>query len=727
MTTKQSGRLMISFLAGLMMTLSAQAITRTWDGGGGNLTWTNNANWNPDGAPAANDVLIIDGVVTVDLIGLSNGFIPNGVNVALTNGAGLTISSGVCRMGSAAKVTVASNCTLNTYWAMYNGSMSFQNGAKWTTGDLELNGPNVFSFKLGPTGFAKLTPSTLRWDATKKFSQQTWNVDMADYTGGPTNIILMDCSSASDANMTASNFWYTATRTVTNPGIYTNSTVIYDVVQKAFVLKVSETPINPPTADLVWDGGGGSVLWSTAANWDPDFVPTAGVTVEIAGSVTVEYGNNLPACFISLKNGAGLKGSGGALRLQGATINVASNSVLSGAWWDLNAGTLNFQNGAGATMTDWEQKGINRFNFKLGPAGFITLLPGRLWGSSPITSTISNATYIADMANYIGSTGIITLVDFSADSYGMTPELFQNANLSVTNTDGYVGNLQWNNTAKSIELNVTALPVYYWDNDGTTAGFGTASGTWASPTTGDTTQGWSTNAAGGTLPASLSTTVRSSVNFGNGATGLGAGTITVSGAVANGNMTFASGSGAITLSGGTINLPASATITVNNSSDTISSVLSGAGSSLTKAGLGTLTLSGANTYSGATTITAGTLALGANNVLTNLSPVTIASATLNASTFSNKGGVLDTTGSAIINLGTGATLAFSDSSAIDWTGGTLNITGPFVSGISIRFGTTGNALTVDQLAKISATGCYKFTLDSNGYLKAQRGTMIMFQ
>jgi len=105
----------------------------------------------------------------------------------------------------------------------------------------------------------------------------------------------------------------------------------------------------------------------------------------------------------------------------------------------------------------------------------------------------------------------------------------------------------------------------------------------------------------------------------------------------------------------------------------------------------------------------------------------VSSATLNASTFSNKGGVLDTTGSAIINLGTGATLAFSDSSAIDWTGGTLNITGPFVSGISIRFGTTGNALTVDQLAKISATGCYKFTLDSNGYLKAQRGTMIMFQ
>lgn len=717
--------------AGLMLALftttAAQAITNTWDCGAGNQLWTNKLNWSADVAPAANDVVIIDGAVTVNIAGLSNGFLPSGAKVVLTNGATLYNSADVCRMNGSSTVSVAANCDISDYWAMYQGSMSFQNGAKWTTGDLELGGPNVFSFKLGSSGFTKLTPSTLRWDASKKFTQQTWTVDMADYTGGPASILLVDCSSTSDANMTASNFWYTATRTVTNPGIYTNSTVIFDTVQQAFVLKVSETPINPPTADLVWDGGGGSVLWATAANWDPDFVPVAGVTVEIAIPVTVEHGGNFPACTISLKNGAGLKGSGGALRINGATINVASNSLLSGGWWDMNSGNINFQNGAGATMTDWEQKGVNRFNFKLGPAGFTTLLPGRLWGTSPITSTISNATYIADMANYTGSNGIITLVDFSADSYGMTSDLFQNAKLSVTNTDGYVGNLQWNNTAKSIELNVTGLPVYYWDNDGTTAGFGTAAGTWAAPTTGDGTQGWSRDTAGATLPASMSTSVRSTVNFGYGAIGLASGTITVSGTVANGNMTFASGSGAITLSGGTITLAPAATITVNNSSDTISSVLAGTGSSLTKAGSGTLTLSGTNTYSGTTTIHAGTLAVGGNNVLTNLSPVSMGSATLDAGTYSNQAGTLDVAGSAVIKLGTGATLAFADSSAIDWAGGTLTLTGRFISGSSLRFGTNANGLTADQLAKISAAGYYKFTLDASGYLKAQTGTLIMFQ
>jgi autotransporter-associated beta strand protein len=174
---------------------------------------------------------------------------------------------------------------------------------------------------------------------------------------------------------------------------------------------------------------------------------------------------------------------------------------------------------------------------------------------------------------------------------------------------GYAANLQWNNTTKAVELNVNAAPgavTYYWDNNGATAGFGAAAGTWASPTTGDATQGWSTDGTGGTLPASVTTAEFGSVNFGNGTTGLGAGAITVSGSVTNYDMTFASGSGAIVLSGGTINFPPSGgTITVNNTTDTISSVL--AGSSLTKAGAGTLVLSGINTYSGNTIINSGKL------------------------------------------------------------------------------------------------------------------------
>ena len=150
---------------------------------------------------------------------------------------------------------------------------------------------------------------------------------------------------------------------------------------------------------------------------------------------------------------------------------------------------------------------------------------------------------------------------------------------------------------------------YYWDVNAGATGFGTASGTWGSSAY------WNTDGTGafsGTTATSTGT--GDTVNFGNGATGLGVGTITIT-EVAQGfnNMTFAAGSGAILLSGGTLNLSSAATITVNNSTDTISADLQGT-SSLTKAGTGTLNLSGANTFSGGLTNSAGKLWLRDNTM-----------------------------------------------------------------------------------------------------------------
>ena len=422
----------------------------------------------------------INGAVTVDMNGLSSGFLPSGVKVALTNGSTLTNSTGACRMNGASSVSVDSGCTLNKYWAMGNGSMYFFNGAIWNAGDVELNGPNSFTFQLGATGFTKLTPGTLRWDATKKFSQQTWTVDMTDYTGpSPASIILMDCSGAADAAMTSALWLATATRNVTNVGANVGSTIVYDPVQAAFVLKVQVAPYVPPVADLVWDGGGGSALWTTATNWDPDFVPATGNTVAIASAVTVDCPNlNLPACTISLTNNGAMNCSAGAIRLQGATINVASGSTLSGGFWDMNSGTINFQNGAIASVPSWELKNTTRFTFKLGAAGFTKLTPGTLYGA---TGTITTSTWVADMASYTGGTGIIPLVDYSSDAYtgGMDNTKFQTAALSVINLGvGYVANLQWNNTTKSVELNVTSAPGNpYTSWAGGFAGFSPTTGT----------------------------------------------------------------------------------------------------------------------------------------------------------------------------------------------------------------------------------------------------------
>jgi autotransporter-associated beta strand protein len=146
----------------------------------------------------------------------------------------------------------------------------------------------------------------------------------------------------------------------------------------------------------------------------------------------------------------------------------------------------------------------------------------------------------------------------------------------------------------------------YWDNNGSTAGFGTAAGTWAVPTTGDSSQGWSGDPTGSTLPAAFTTAVTNNLRFGSADAGLAAGTVTVSGGVTASNLTFAGSSGGITLTGGTITLADTSSITVNNNA-TISSVLAGAANSFTKQGSGDLTISGKSTMAGGITVSQGML------------------------------------------------------------------------------------------------------------------------
>ena len=158
--------------------------------------------------------------------------------------------------------------------------------------------------------------------------------------------------------------------------------------------------------------------------------------------------------------------------------------------------------------------------------------------------------------------------------------------------------------------------------------------------------------------------------------------------------------------------------------NTLATAFTGTGS-MTKRDAGTWILSGTNTYTGATIITGGTLALGASNALANTA-VSIGTATLaTAASVSDTVGTLETNAAATIQIGSGSTLAFADSSAIDWNDipGTLNITGTFVPATpgnpgSLRFGITNTGLTAIQLGKITAAGFTDFGLDADGYLTA---------
>jgi autotransporter-associated beta strand protein len=212
-------------------------------------------------------------------------------------------------------------------------------------------------------------------------------------------------------------------------------------------------------------------------------------------------------------------------------------------------------------------------------------------------------------------------------------------------------------------------------------------------------------------------TVTASMNLSGGATTLGGDIIR--------NATSPRTASTVKISGGTLDMggnnlgTATELITLTAESGTLQNVatINGTGG-LTKTTAGTLTISGSNTYSGATTVTDGTLVLGATNVLPDSSAVSIGAATLNAATAGiEDAGTLAVTAAATINLAAGAQVEFDASNAISWPG-TLNLTGTFVSGTSLKFGTSNTALTSIQLGKISATGFTGFGLTNSGYLTA---------
>ncbi len=260
---------------------------------------------------------------------------------------------------------------------------------------------------------------------------------------------------------------------------------------------------------------------------------------------------------------------------------------------------------------------------------------------------------------------------------------------------------------------LTLTTALFWDNNGSTTGFGTAAGTWAAPTTGNGSQGWSLDGTGGTLPVNRTSATTDGVSFGNSANGLGAGTITVSGTVSAGNMTFASGSGAITLAGGTIALADYANIAVDNASDSISSSLTGAAGRLAKSGSGTLTLTGANTYTGPTLINAGMLSLsGTSANLSAASAVTVASGGHLHFQPSSSDGTYNYNSFALNLTGQGTGNFQWEGSATVFFGGnnwnTYNLGGNVTVAGGVNFSIYGGANTINLGGVFSGTGDMSF-------------------
>ncbi len=165
-------------------------------------------------------------------------------------------------------------------------------------------------------------------------------------------------------------------------------------------------------------------------------------------------------------------------------------------------------------------------------------------------------------------------------------------------------------------------------------------------------------------------------------------------------------SGAINLNNNAVNFDVvSAGGTVN-----FTNTISGTGG-IQKIGPGLAMLSAANSYTGNTTINAGTLQYGVANPIANTSNVILNGGRLStgaAAGFSDTVGTLQLTDNSTIELGTGNhILTFAASNGVGWTSGrTLTITGwtNSCTGAKVFVGNSNTGLTATQLAQITFQG-----------------------
>ncbi len=508
------------------------------------------------------------GGATINLAALTGQTLANGTYNLITYAAGSTFTGAF---------TLATTESGSTRFLLNNtstaeqliatagaGSTAYWTGAQGSTWDTVSPGTNFSSDAAGttPTGVPLSTTDVIF--SANSGSNLTTTLGQNDFT---INSVTFSGSSSASVG---------GTRTLTLQGSGTNGLTVLagsgtQTLSTKITLGASQTWVNNSSNNVIMSGtttiAGGQTLTLNGTN---GFSFTTSGALAGAGTVAINSS-------VTVGNGTGQVGNSGFignLVLNSGTLTVSSagggsaTSMLGTGTLTINGGTIqglgNIANGTGITGLssqiwngDFAQISTSK-NLTLG--GAISL--GTAAGTTRTITVGSTATFsstgaISDgtTANSLTKAGAGTMRLYGASTFSGTTRIAAGS-LQIDANSGTTSLALQNST---VDLN--ALDTGVLQFGGT---FGTATTTINSATFGGLK---------GSRALSL-------INTGTG--------------------TFAS---AVAL-----------TIGNNNSSQTYSGALSGAGGSVTKVGSGTQIFSGSNTYTGATTVSAGTLLINGSGV-----------------------------------------------------------------------------------------------------------------
>ena len=380
----------------------------------------------------------------------------------------------------------------------------------------------------------------------------------------------------------------------------------------------------------------------------------------------------------------GLDGAG-LVRADAITFIGGANTLSLGASATLN-GNIGLTNDAGLTLDQSTLSSRTLSNAITGPGtGGVTIVAGANTITFTAANTYSGGTHINGGTLQLSGAGTLGASTGTVDVNGASSVLDLGGTTQTTGLVTLSGGATLKHGALNGAAGVTSSGGFIDGLSGSTGLVVTAGTTLMTTTTGANGYTGATTITGGTLKGGATNAFSS-----NSATTVDAlGVLDLGGF--NQLVTSLSGSGSVTNSG------ANATLTNQGDSSTFSGVLSDGGVgktlALTQASDGkTLTFTGANTYSGGTRITAGTVLLsGAGTLGASTGTVDV----IGASSTLDLGGTTQTTG--LVTLSGGATLKHgalngaagvtSSGGAIDGLSGSTKLT--ITGGTTVMTTTTG--------------------------------------